>query len=165
MSNTLNLKRARLRAVRAAAVAAALLAAAVAPARASSLVVGKVKRDSLRSLPAMVVLAPAAGWPSTLLQGINLSQAQRVRLDSIRSAYAPRIDFGGSTSTFGTAQPLSWGARLQLRMEQRNAIRSVLTPQQRVVFDANAQRIRDRIQLKVPPQPTGIHKYLRFGLG
>jgi hypothetical protein len=121
--------------------------------------------DPVRNLPAMVVLAPSAGWPSALLQGINLSSLQRARLDSIRTAYAARINFGPPPSSTAPSAPLSWGAMLQLRMEQRNAIRAVLTPPQRAVFDANAQRIRDRIQIRVPPEPHGVRRLLRYGLG
>jgi Spy/CpxP family protein refolding chaperone len=163
MSNNLRMQRVPRLAARVVATAAALVGLAAAPARADT--VASAKLDSVRALPRMVVLAPAAGWPSSLLQGISLTQGQRVRLDSLRAAYAPRIDFGPTTSATGPSQPLSWGARLQLRMQQRNAIRSILTPPQRAIFDANAQRIRDRIQIRVPPRPEGVHRLLRFGLG
>jgi Spy/CpxP family protein refolding chaperone len=110
---------------------------------------------------------PGSGWPSVLLAGIDLSPQQKARLDSIRMAYAPRVTF--DTHASGSNE-VSWAARLQYRVQQRNAIRLVLTPQQRDVFDANAERARETLRARIPEakQPPSrlqrILKMLRFGI-
>ncbi|MDB4951356.1 MAG: hypothetical protein JWM27_4005 [Gemmatimonadetes bacterium] len=122
-------------------------------------------------LPAVVAEDPTGtGWPTALLNGIALTPAQRQRLEVIRAAYAGKVSFEQPAA--GDAQTISWAARLQLRLDQRNAIRAVLSPQQRTIFDANAERVRDRVRIRTdevekerPSRFMRLLRMLRFSLG
>jgi Spy/CpxP family protein refolding chaperone len=149
--------RKHLRTVRRAVLAAASLAVLTAgrlpaePLHVSALTTSVMNDDR----------TPGSGWPTVLLAGIDLSAQQRARLDSIRTAYASRVTFDPSAP--GAAQ-VSWAVRLQMRAAQSNAIRSVLTPAQRQIFDGNAERAREALQARIPQKekPSRLRSILRM---
>jgi Spy/CpxP family protein refolding chaperone len=127
---------------------------------------GRLPAEPLHDLaPARAALAddrtPGSGWPTVLLAGIDLTPVQRARLESIRAAYASRVSFDASAP--GASQ-VSWGVRLQMRVQQSNAIRSVLTPAQRSIFDANAEHAREALKARIPKQerPSRFLRFLRM---
>lgn len=91
-----------------------------------------------------------------LFRGIELSEAQRTQIRAIHEKYQPRfteLRQSVSTKVEGgqrvTRADTALRTQIRALMEQRQAeVRGVLTPEQRTVFDANVQQMRERAQAR-----------------
>ena len=91
------------------------------------------------------------GRQMALFEGITLTTAQRASIDSIRAAYRDRMGPPPGDRRPDDGPPPGDRAerRQQMRQmmdEQRAAIRNVLTPEQQRIFDANVEKMRQRME-------------------
>ena len=77
-----------------------------------------------------------------LMQGITLTDAQKVKVDSIVTAYRAQMP------AFTPGQPPDSAARakrMEVMQQQTTAIRAVLTPEQQTTFDKNVETMRQNM--------------------
>ena len=127
--------------IRMAALAAALFVAPVAVAAAQQPTPPQAQGQARQGQQGGRMMA-------ALLKGIDLSDAQKAQLDSIRAKY--RAQMGPFTP--GT-QPDSatMQKRRELMQAQQEDIRAVLTPDQQKVYDQNLAEMRSAMQRRFPP--------------
>jgi Spy/CpxP family protein refolding chaperone len=114
----------QLRGLRAALVALSLTAAAgVAGAQ-------PVRKDSAQP-PAGQGPARGGRGMQMLLEGITLTAAQQKSVDSLQAAFREKF------------QAASQEDRRSLMTQQRDAVRGLLTDEQKKVYDANAEKMRN----------------------
>lgn len=109
-----------------------------------------------------------------MFRGIELTQAQREQMQAVHAKYRPQFESiresikpdleaaraarqRGDTAAARTAFERTKSAREQakaLHEQERNEVRAVLTPEQRTTFDANAQRMKERME-KRGDRPRG----------
>lgn len=78
-----------------------------------------------------------------ILQGINLTEAQKVQQKAIREKYAPQMmKLRKDAETSGT--PIDQAKVAGLRSSQTAELRAILTAEQQVIFDRNAAEMRAR---------------------
>jgi Spy/CpxP family protein refolding chaperone len=75
-----------------------------------------------------------------LLRGIELTAAQKARIDSIQSRHDSVRAAVQSSSTSSAETVMRMMPHMQ---QQRTAIRSVLTPPQQAVYDSNVTELRE----------------------
>jgi Spy/CpxP family protein refolding chaperone len=113
-----------------------------------------------------------------LFNGINLSSAQKTKVDSIRSKYrseskalreqmAPEMknaraarQSGDSTKIQAARQSMSTSREkmMHLRQQEMSAIRGVLDPSQQATFDKNVEQLKNRMH-----ESRGAHSGSRSG--
>jgi Spy/CpxP family protein refolding chaperone len=101
-----------------------------------------------------------------MFNGIELTQAQREQMQAVHAKYRPQFESiresikpdleaaraarqRGDTAAARTAFERTTSARDRaqaLHEQQRNEIRALLTPEQRTTFDANAQKVKERME-------------------
>ncbi|MGQ0712792.1 MAG: Spy/CpxP family protein refolding chaperone [Gemmatimonadaceae bacterium] len=101
-----------------------------------------------------------------MFRGIELTQAQRDQMQAIHAKYRPQLETiresmkpdltaarearqRGDTVAARAAFERTAATRERakaLHEQQRNEIRALLTPEQRTTFDANAQRMKERME-------------------
>ena len=101
-----------------------------------------------------------------MFRGIELAQAQREQMQAVHGKYRPQFEAiresvkpdmqaaraarqRGDTAAARTAFERTKSARdnaKALHEQQRNEIRALLTPEQRTTFDANAQRMKEKME-------------------
>lgn len=91
-----------------------------------------------------------AAMQNLLFEGITLTDAQKVQIDSIRTAIRAQNGQGGgqrATGTAGTApDSAAMAARRERMQAERAALRAVLTAEQQPVFDKNVQQLEARMR-------------------
>jgi Spy/CpxP family protein refolding chaperone len=117
-----------------------------------------------------------------LFNGINLSSAQKTKVDSIRSKYrseskalreqmAPEMknaraarQSGDSAKIQAARQSMSASREkmMSMRQQEMSEIRGVLDPSQQTTFDKNVEQIKSRMQ-KGHGGRSGAHKGTRTG--
>ena len=101
-----------------------------------------------------------------IFRGIELTQAQREQVQAVHAKYRPQFESiresikpdleaarsarqRGDTVAARAAFERTKSARDKaqaLHEQQRNEIRALLTPEQRTTFDANAEKMKDRLE-------------------
>lgn len=87
-----------------------------------------------------------------LLEGISLTDAQRVKFDSLQTANRARMRAMREQMGGQMGGPPDSATRAQRRQEmeaQGDAMRAMLTPDQQKTFDANVARMRERMQQRM----------------
>ncbi|HEX6053612.1 MAG TPA: hypothetical protein VFZ21_30290 [Gemmatimonadaceae bacterium] len=77
-----------------------------------------------------------------LMQGITLSEAQKVKVDSIVQAFVAQMP------AMTPGQPMDSTARakrMEMMQQQNAAVRAVLTPEQQTTFDKNVETMRQNM--------------------
>lgn len=79
-----------------------------------------------------------------ILQGITLSEAQKVQQKAIREKYAPQMmKVRKEAETAGT--PMDQAKLNEIRAAQAADLRAILTAEQQVIFDRNAAEMKARM--------------------
>ena len=129
---------------------------------------------ALCTLPAVLAAQPAMGQPpmggamgqppaggrggrmmEMLMDGITLTDAQKVKVDSMQAANRARMEARRSQmqSQGGPPDSATRATRRQEMMQeqetQRAAIRAMLTPDQQTRFDANVAHVREQMQQRM----------------
>ncbi|MDQ3674613.1 MAG: hypothetical protein M3365_09585 [Gemmatimonadota bacterium] len=87
--------------------------------------------------------AGRAGMGGMILQGITLTEAQKIQQKAIREKYAPQMMQVRRTSqTTGT--PMDQAKLTEIRTAQLSELRAILTAEQQVIFDRNAAEMQAR---------------------
>jgi Spy/CpxP family protein refolding chaperone len=81
-----------------------------------------------------------------LLKDINLTDAQKDQIKTIREKYAPRqLEIRKAVQATGVAPDDATKAKMaELQNQQAAEIRAILTADQRVIFDRNLAEMKDR---------------------
>ncbi len=110
-----------------------------------------------------------------MFRGIELTQAQREQIQAVHAKYRPQFESiresvkpdleaaraarkSGDTAAARTAFERTKSARDRakaLHEQQRNEIRALLTPEQRTTFDANAQKVKERMERQADKRGDG----------
>jgi Spy/CpxP family protein refolding chaperone len=110
-----------------------------------------------------------------MFRGIELTQAQREQMQVVHAKYRPQFESiresmkpdleaaraarrSGDTAAARTAFERTKSAREKaqaLHEQQRNEVRALLTPEQRTTFDANAQKMKERMEKRGPGRKRG----------
>ena len=84
------------------------------------------------------------GMGGYVLQGITLSEAQKVQQKAIREKYAPQImKIRKDAETSGT--PIDQSKLDAIRAAQAADLRAILTAEQQLIFDRNVIEMRSRM--------------------
>ena len=87
--------------------------------------------------------AGRAGMGGMILQGITLTEAQKIQQKAIREKYAPQMMQVRRTSqTTGT--PMDQAKLTEIRTAQLSELRAILTAEQQVIFDRNVAEMQGR---------------------
>jgi Spy/CpxP family protein refolding chaperone len=90
------------------------------------------------------------------LNGIELTDAQKVQLDAIQKKYQPELmDIRNQMMNGGDRAELMKKAT-DLREKSAKEIRAILTPEQQVVFDKNLAEQRARMQQRQQQGPPSL---------
>lgn len=84
------------------------------------------------------------GMGGRILEGITLSDAQKVQQKAIREKYAPQLQSVRKTAEV-TGTPIDQAKLSQIQSAQIAELRAILTPEQQVVFDRNVAEMRARM--------------------
>ncbi len=84
------------------------------------------------------------GMGGMILQGITLTDAQKVEHKAIREKYAPQMmKLRKTAETTGT--PMDQAKLGEIRATQMGELRAILTSEQQVIFDRNAAEMKTRM--------------------
>ncbi len=84
------------------------------------------------------------GMGGMILQGITLTEAQKVQQKAIREKYAPQMmKLRKDAETSGT--PMDQAKLGEIRIAQSAELRAILTAEQQVTFDRNAAEMKARM--------------------
>lgn len=84
------------------------------------------------------------GMGGMILQGITLTEAQKVQQKAIREKYAPQMmKVRKDAETSGT--PMNQAKLTEIRAAQAADLRAILTAEQQVIFDRNAAEMKARM--------------------
>ena len=85
-----------------------------------------------------------------LLKDINLTDAQKAQVKTIREKYLPQqMELRKATQATGKpADEATYSKMMDLQEKQAAEIRAVLTPDQQSVFDQNLKAMRDRMEAR-----------------
>jgi len=96
------------------------------------------------------------GGRNTELNGIELTDAQKVQLDAIQKKYQPEMmDLRNQMMNGGDRAELMKKVA-DLREKSAKDIRAILTPEQQVVFDKNLAEQRARMQQRQQQGPPSL---------
>jgi Spy/CpxP family protein refolding chaperone len=121
-------------------------------ARAAALVLAAT---ALAAAPAVLTAQPPQGgggrggaaMQNMLFEGITLSDAQQVQLDSVRASFrAQNGGQGGQRAAGAAPDSAAMAARRERMTAERTALRAVLTAEQQLVFDKNVQQMEARMR-------------------
>jgi Spy/CpxP family protein refolding chaperone len=132
-----------MRAIRIAALSVAILAGTAAAASAQS---GAPTRQEGGQ--------PGGRRPNVALNGIELTDAQKIKLDAIQRKYQPEMMSIRDEMQNGGDRAETMKKFMALRDKSGAEIRAILTPEQQAVFDKNAAEMKARME-QMRRQPTG----------
>ena len=120
-------------------------------ARAAALVLAAT---TLAAAPVVLTAQPPQGgagrgaaMQNMLFEGITLTDAQKVQVDSIRAAFRAQNGQGGGQRAAGAApDSAAMAARRERMTAERTALRAVLTAEQQPVFDKNVEQMETRMR-------------------
>ena len=93
--------------------------------------------------------AGRGGMGGYVLQGITLTEAQKVQQKAIREKYAPQImKVRKDAETTGT--PMDQAKLDAIRAAQADDLRAILTAEQQLIFDRNVIEMRSRMSERRP---------------
>ena len=117
-------------------------------ARAAALVLAAT---TLAATPVVLTAQPPQGgagrgaaMQNMLFEGITLTDAQKVQVDSIRASF--RAQNGGQRAAGTAPDSAAMAARRERMTAERTALRAVLTAEQQPVFDKNVQQMEARMR-------------------
>ncbi|HWL40088.1 MAG TPA: hypothetical protein VNO75_07600 [Gemmatimonadaceae bacterium] len=84
------------------------------------------------------------GMGGRILEGITLTDAQKVQQKAIREKYAPQLQSLRKTAEV-TGTPLDQTKLREIQNAQITELRSILTPEQQVTYDRNVAEMRARM--------------------
>lgn len=84
------------------------------------------------------------GMGGRILEGITLTDAQKVQQKAIREKYAPQLESLRKTAQV-TGTPMDQNKLREIQSAQIAEIRTILTPEQQVIFDKNVAEMRARM--------------------
>ena len=88
-----------------------------------------------------------AAMQNMLFEGITLTDAQKVQVDSIRGAFrAQNGQRGGQRGAGGAPDSAAMAARRERMTAERTSLRALLTAEQRPVFDKNVAQMETRMR-------------------
>ncbi len=126
------------------------------PARALARAVALVlAATTLATAPVVLTAQPPQGgggrggaaMQNMLFEGITLTDAQKVQVDSIRTAFRAQNGRGGGQRAAGAAPDSAAMTARRARMTaERTALRAVLTAEQQPVFDKNVEQMETRMR-------------------
>ena len=84
------------------------------------------------------------GMGGRILEGITLTDAQKVQQKAIREKYAPQLEsLRKAAQVSGT--PMDQNKLREIQSAQIAEIRTILAPEQQVIFDKNVTEMRARM--------------------
>ena len=96
------------------------------------------------------------GGRNTELNGIELTDAQKVKLDEIQKKYQPEMLSLRSEMMNGGDRGVLMKKAADLREKSAKDIRAILTPDQQVVFDKNLAEQRAKMQARQQQGPPSL---------
>lgn len=90
------------------------------------------------------------------LNGIELTDAQKVQLDAIQKKYQPEMMSIRNDMMNGGDRAALMKKAAELREKSAKDIRAILTPDQQVVFDKNLAEQRARMQQRMQQGPPSL---------
>lgn len=86
------------------------------------------------------------GMGGTLLKDINLTDAQKAQVKTIREKYLPQlVEIRKASQATGTVDEASRAKSTDLQTKQAAEIRAILTADQQVTFDKNLAEMKARM--------------------
>ena len=84
------------------------------------------------------------GMGGRILEGITLTDAQKVQQKAIREKYAPQLESLRKTAQV-TGTPMDQNKLREIQSAQIAEIRTILAPEQQMIFDKNVAEMRARM--------------------